>query len=182
MGKARSLIEPELYGKFAKQTQPGISLSGTSLMMSPQSRLTVLKTATPPTNRSTPAQQWQRELYKDGDCFWRSMSQAQRREWTKFYGDHPKLWVNQKSGRTSAARTTVQRESKNLSERALFMRMALIFNLSEFLQDYLKAKWALTSYSKEGGRIKFTARVVSSADNQMVDYMDMYARIDRIRG
>lgn len=182
MGKAKSIIETELYGKLAKQVQPGISLTGTSLMMSPQSGLTVLKTATPPTDRSTPAQTWRRELYKDADCFWRSMSQAQRREWTKFYSDHPELWVNQKSANTSAARTTVQKESKNLSERALFMRMALNFDLTEFLQDYLKAKWALTSYEKEGGRIKFTARVVSSADTLTTDHMDMYARTNRIRG
>jgi len=182
MGKVKSLIEPEIYGKLAKQTQPGISLTGTSLTISPQSGLTVLKTATPPTDRSTPAQTWQRELYKDADCFWRSMSQAQRRRWTEFYSDHPELWANQKSAKTSAARTTVQAESKNLSERALFMRMALNFNLLEFLEDYLKAKWALTSYSKEGGRIKVTARVVLSASDLTVDYMDMYARTNRIRG
>ena len=182
MGKAKSIIEPEIYGKFAKQVQPGISLSGTSLMMSPQSGTTVLKSATPPTDRSTPAQQWQRELYKDADCFWRLMSQAQRRRWTEFYGGHPELWVGQKSAKASAARTTVQKESKNLSKRALFMRMALNINLSDFLQDYLKAKWALTSYEKKGGRIRFTARVVSSASDLTIDYMDMYARTNRIRG
>jgi len=110
------------------------------------------------------------------------MSQPQRRRWTEFYSDHPELWANQKSAKTSAARTTVQAESKNLSERALFMRMALNFNLLEFLEDYLKAKWALTSYSKEGGRIKVTARVVLSASDLTVDYMDMYARTNRIRG
>lgn len=182
MGKAKSLLTPTTYGKLGTVEDPGQDLGGISLQITPQNNDTVLRTSTNPTNPRTEAQQWQRGLYADADCFWRCLSQAQRLAWRRYYRDHPNEWINQKSTKRAAALTTVKKERKDLSERGLFMRRALQFDLRQFLEKYLSARWVLTSWSREGGTIRFTAQVVSLQDPLGVDYINNYARLIRIRG
>lgn len=178
---AKSQIIPMIEDAFAKETTPGRDLSGTSLAFSPQRDMLVLRTKASPAKKCTPKQLWQRSMYRDADCFWRCITPAQRAKWTEFYNDHENEWKGMAGAPKKAATAKPKLKTKDLSQRSLFFKRALRFNLEPFLSKYLCAAWHVTSITKENGTWKIEAKIISTAEQEPTDYLDEQQRLIRVR-
>jgi len=166
---------------LALETRPGVDLSGIDLNASPQNQMLVLRTKPAPSKTLTEKQQWQRSLYCDADAFYRSMNLSQMSLWSKFYQEM------QKEGKIPQARGKPRKDARKyiktttMNQRQYFFYKALRFNLEPFLSKYFKARWHVASMMVTEQTIDLTARIVSTATLEPIDYLDEQGRLIRIR-
>lgn len=174
MPVTKSQIIPMIEDSFKKGTRAGQDISGTDIAFSQYTYASIYKTKSIPSKTCTPKQLWQRSLYRDADCLLRCMTPAQRSKWKQFYDDHPELWKAQSKKASPASSEARKLLSKDLSQRSLFFKMALKFNLEPFLSEYLKAKWHITSITKNDDGWTVEAKIIPKdiTPEQATDYLD----------
>jgi len=155
----KSHILNEEAGTLNVQVKSGADLGGSTATFSKTKAGMVYKSRSRPTDAKSAKQLWQRQLYKDADCLWKSMTAGQRALWYSFNMRHPAWQAGSASEEGKPTLWTKQHVSKRLSARQNFMKRALLFNIEPFLSEYLNAMISIYDLSWQDDRLTATVKL-----------------------
>lgn len=128
---------------------------------------------------ATPAQKYWREKYRDIEQMWRNMTIEQKYVFRKFL-EAKQIRENVKATiKREKAKKTPFYEGKDLSEKAIFLHLAMKDKLNQFLSDFLKQEIIITNVDVKNDIIEFEFKVKHEEIDVEIDFCEEYPRIFR---